>query len=98
MNFWSKFRSGCANLSPGCREAARAQSEALDHPLPPTKRAGLWLHLLICKWCRRYGKQIRFLGAAAHEHTDALTEAVPQTLSVNARERMKQKLQSEKSS
>jgi hypothetical protein len=96
MNFWSKFKTTCANLSPDCRAAGRAQSEALDHPLPRSKRLGLWLHLLICVWCRRYGKQIRFLGSAAHEHQADLTEAVPQKLSATARERIKQKLTSEK--
>ena len=96
MNFWSKLKSGCAALSPDCREASRAQSEALDRPLPLTKRVGVWLHLLICKWCRRYGRQIRFLRAAAHEHPEDLTEAVPQKLSPEARERMKLKLHAEK--
>jgi len=96
MNFWSNLKSGCANLSPDCREASQAQSEALDHPLPRSKRVGLWLHLLICKWCRRYGKQIRFLRVAAHEHHDELTDAVPQKLSPTARERIKRRLQSEK--
>ena len=61
----------------------------LDHPLSPAKRLGLWLHLLICKWCRRYGKQIRFLREAAHEHREELTEAAPQQLSAGARERIK---------
>jgi len=96
MNFWSKLRLGCANLSPDCREASRAQSEALDHSLPPTRRVGVWLHLLICKWCRRYGRQIRFLRMAAHEHHDEFTEAAPQKLSSEARDRMKRKLQAEK--
>jgi len=41
-------------LSPGCREASRLQSEALDQPLSLPQRLGLRLHLLICKWCRRY--------------------------------------------
>jgi hypothetical protein len=96
MNFWNKLKLGCANLSPDCRDASRAQSEALDHPLSPSKRIGLWLHLLICKWCRRYGKQIRFLRVSAHGHHDALAEAVPQKLSPTAREQIKQKLRSEK--
>jgi hypothetical protein len=96
MNFWNQLKSGCADLSVNCREASRAQSEALDHPLPPMKRIGVWLHLLICKWCRRYGRQIRFLHAAAHEHHEELTEAVPQKLSSEARERIRQRLQSEK--
>jgi hypothetical protein len=93
MNLFKKVKSGCAALSPDCREASRAQSEALDHALPPVKRIGLRLHLLLCKWCRRYGKQIRFLRAAAHEHPDELTKAVPQKLSSDARERIKRRLQ-----
>ncbi len=96
MNFWNKVKAGCAALSPDCREASRAQSEALDHSLPLPKRVGVWLHLMICKWCRRYGRQIRFLRAAAHEHPEDLTGAVPQKLSPEARERMKRKLQTGK--
>jgi len=92
MSFWSKIKSGCAALSPNCREAVRAQSEAMDHPLPPTRRLGLRLHLLICKWCRRYSEQIRFLGKAAHEHPDELIEAGPEKLSAEARARIKQEL------
>jgi|ERR1051325_4872904 hypothetical protein len=94
-NFWNRLKSNCAALALNCREAARAQSEALDHSLPASTRAGLWLHLLICKWCRRYGKQIRFLRHSAHEHHEELTAASPQKLSDEARERMKRKLHAE---
>ena len=93
MNFWKKLKSDCAALSLNCREASRAQSEQLDHPLPRATRLGLWLHLLMCKWCRRYGGQIRFLRHAAHEHHEELTDAAPQKLSPAARERIKQRLQ-----
>jgi hypothetical protein len=100
MNFLNKtltaLKSGLSSLSPTCRDASRLQSEALDHPLPPSKRLGLWLHLLICKWCRRYGKQIRFLRQAAHKHPDELTQATLQNLSSEARERIKRRLQNEK--
>jgi hypothetical protein len=96
MKLFERLRSGCAQLSPNCREASRAQSEMLDHPLPPLKRLGLRLHLLICKWCRRYGKQIRFLRAAAHDQPVEFTDAGPQTLSNAARERIKRQLQAKK--
>jgi hypothetical protein len=86
----------CASLLPTCRDAARLQSEALDKKLSLAQRLGLALHLMICKWCRRYGKQIRFLRGAAHDHSENLAEAVPQKLSAEARERIKQRLQSEK--
>jgi hypothetical protein len=47
---------------------------------------------MICKWCRRYGKQVRFLRHAAHEHPESLSDATPQKLSAEARERIKQRL------
>ena len=84
---------GLGALSPSCREASRLQSEALDHPLTLTQRIGLGIHLLLCQWCRRYGRQIRFLHHTAHEHPDQLTEAIPQRLSDDARQRIKEKLQ-----
>jgi len=96
MSVWNKLKSGCAAISPNCREAVRAQSEALDHPLPLARRLGLRLHLLICKWCRRYGGQIRYLREAAHNHQDQLTESAPEKLSGEARERIKQQLRNGK--
>lgn len=85
---------GIADLSPNCREATRLQSEALDHKLPFRKRLGLRIHLMICKWCCRYGKQVRFLRETAREHPDKLSEPAPQKLSDEARERINQRLRS----
>ena len=79
-------------LLPTCRQVSKLQSDLLDRPLSLPKRFGLRLHLLVCKWCRRYGKQIRFLHEAVHEHPDELSQATPQTLSPEARERLKQRL------
>ena len=87
---------GLADLSPGCKTAARLQSEALDRKLSLRQRFGLRVHLLLCKWCRRYGKQITFLRNAAHEHPDEMAEPVPQKLSDEARERIKQRLRASK--
>jgi hypothetical protein len=98
MSFLRTFKENCLTLSLNCREAARAQSEQLEHPLPRIKRIGLWLHLLMCKWCRRYGKQIRFLRQAAHEHQEKLLTASSKQLSDDARERIKRSLQSSKKS
>ena len=86
---------GLADLSPGCRTATRLQSEALDHKLPFRQRLGLRIHLLLCKWCRRYGKQITFLRGAAHEHPEEMAEPAPQKLSDEARERIKRRLKAE---
>jgi hypothetical protein len=90
------IKTGFGALLPACREASRLQSEALDRKLSVPQRFGLSLHLLVCKWCRRYGKQIRFLREAAQEHPENLADAVPQTLSAEARERIKQRLKSDR--
>jgi hypothetical protein len=84
--------AGLLALLPNCREALRLQSDALDRPMPLSKRPGFWVHLLLCKWCRRYGRQIDFLKHAAHDHADQVAEAMPQKLSDAARERIKRSL------
>ena len=95
MELLERIVTALRTLSPNCREASRLQSEALDHPLSRGQRLGLRMHLLLCKWCRRYGKQIRFLRQAVHEHPDEVNEAIPRTLSPEARERLKRSLRSE---
>lgn len=89
------LKKGLRTISPNCREASRLQSEALDHTLPPLQRFGLRVHLLLCKWCRRYGKQIGFLRRAAHEHPDQVAEVTSSTLSPESRERLKRALRDE---
>jgi len=88
--------TGLRVLMPTCREALRLQSKALDRPLPPSRRPGLWAHLLLCKWCRFYGQQIRFLRHAAHKHPEELTEAGSPGLSPEARERIRRKLRTQR--
>ena len=81
-------------LSPNCKEAIRLQSDALDRPLSRLQRIGLRMHLALCVWCSRYGKQINFLRAVARR-CDYEHEA-KQTLSPEARERIKRRLQAER--
>lgn len=87
---------GLAALSPDCRTAVRLQSDALDRPLPWTRRFGLRVHLLLCKWCRRYGRQIAFLQTAAHEHPELLVGPGPHKLSPAARARICEKLREQR--
>lgn len=92
----ANLAKGLREVSPDCREATRLQSNALDGRLSLRQRFGLRVHLMLCKWCRRYGKQIRFLCEAAHEHHEKIVEAAPQKLSPDARERIRGKLRNEK--
>jgi hypothetical protein len=94
--FFDKLMQGAGELSPTCRQATRLQSQALERPLSLRERVGLKIHLVLCRWCKRYGIQIRFLRSAAQkqsEHPETLPE---QSLSPEARGRIKQHLQTEK--
>ena len=82
-------------LSPTCKQVSRLQSQALEGKLSFAQRAGLRMHLMLCKWCRRYAKQIGFMHKSVHDHSDEVAECVPQKLSEEARERIKRKLHQE---
>ncbi len=85
--------SGIRALWPSCRQISRLQSAATPQPLSLGQRIGLKFHLLVCGWCRRYGKQVGFLRAVAHGRDDDETASAPPALSPNARDRMKRFLQ-----
>jgi hypothetical protein len=95
MNVLNNFARWVGELSPSCKEATRLQSLALDRPLRPLESIGLRFHLLFCKWCRAYGKQIRFLRSAAQERASENEPlSSPPALSPEARERIKRNLRS----
>jgi hypothetical protein len=82
--------------TPNCAEMSRLTSLSFEQPPALALRFKMWLHHLICVWCHRYGKQIRFLRQAAQEHPEELTRAVPERLSSEARERLKQSLRGDR--
>jgi hypothetical protein len=81
-------------LSPNCREAIRLQSESLDRPPSLPKSIGLRIHLVLCIWCSRYGRQIKFLRTAAqrYDHDHEPKQILPR----EARERIKRALEAGK--
>jgi hypothetical protein len=81
-----------ADLSPSCKEAARLQSAALDGKLTLRQRLGLRFHLVLCRWCRRYGKQITFLRSAAQQSAEHDEHSPSEVLSPEAHERIKRNL------
>ncbi|ESK57060.1 zf-HC2 domain-containing protein [Acinetobacter tjernbergiae] len=44
-----------------CRQATQLLSEKQDRQLVLREQSNLQLHLLVCRSCRRYGKQIKTL-------------------------------------
>lgn len=84
-------------LSPNCRETSRLQAEQLDRPLSRFQRFGLQIHLLLCRWCRRYGTQLRFLRRVAREPEPRNSHADNVSLSPEARERLKRAMREHES-
>lgn len=75
-----------------CRDVTRLISESMDRTLPVGKRIGVRLHLLICRFCARYERQlllirdtVRRIAAAEGEPSGLATES----LSAEARERIR---------
>jgi hypothetical protein len=84
------FPTARALLFPTCREMSRHSSRCLDEPLPFFQRFGVILHLVFCRLCRRYRRQIRWLGTAAGR--PAASAPGSPRLSEACRERLKQSL------
>ncbi len=51
-----------------CKEATRLVSEGLDHQLPFWRRLGLRLHVVMCRGCSRYTRQIKALNRLVSDH------------------------------
>jgi len=50
-----------------CRQATQLLSERLDRPLLFREQTNLQIHLLACRSCRRYGKQVKALSQLSKE-------------------------------
>jgi len=54
-------------MMPSCREVSRAVASGELEQSGLWKRLGARLHLLMCRHCRRYARQIRAIGEATRE-------------------------------
>ena len=78
-----------------CKDVTRLVSESMDRSLPLGKRIGVRLHLLICRFCARYERQlllirdtVRHLAATVETPGESFGE----TLSEDARERIRESI------
>ena len=72
-----------------CEEASRLISESLDRELPLGTRIALRIHLLMCKLCPRFLRQMLFLKEASDPYQKEIEGDPSYSLSINARERIK---------
>ncbi|HSH96377.1 MAG TPA: hypothetical protein VK968_19675 [Roseimicrobium sp.] len=79
-------------ITPDCAEMSRLSSKGLDQPLGFRMWLRMRLHFIICVWCRRYYKQLRFMHHAAPGLHDHGPEGTRVGLSADAKKRLKESL------
>lgn len=75
---------------PSCRDVAERLSREQDEAAPGRRTLALRIHLLMCGYCRRYGRQLAWLRINLHR---ALACAANARLSPEARERIRARLE-----
>ncbi len=84
-----------------CKEAAGLLSESLDRKLPLGQRIALRMHLLFCRFCRRFSRQVLFLRGAGSQVRDEKWEEkspISDSLSVGAKEKIEHALKTQSKS
>ncbi len=56
-----------AQMMFSCKEASRHVCEAMDRRLPLKQRLMIQIHLAMCRFCRRYFRQMRSLRGLASD-------------------------------
>ena len=76
-----------------CKEVSRKVSESMDRSLPLPQRMMIRFHFAMCKYCARSQKQLLIIRQALQaEETLPAGDGVSESLSQDARERLKQLL------
>ncbi len=76
-----------------CKEVTQMVSESMDRDLPRYQRIGIWIHLMMCKFCSRYRQQLMSLRKVLRSQALHDENNEPHAkLSPEARERIKKSL------
>jgi hypothetical protein len=81
-----------ARNTPSCKEVVQLVSNSMEQPLSLRKWTSLQFHFLICKWCFRYQKQLRFIRNILGRYPERVGENAPGALSEETKERIKKAL------
>jgi len=81
------------NHTPNCAEMSRLASQSFEQPLSIRTRFKMRLHYLICVWCKRYLKHLKFLHVAAPRLDEQANLPAARGLSADAKRRMVRRLQ-----
>lgn len=80
-------------IGPSCKDVAALVSQSLDTRLALRRRIGVRLHLLMCVYCRRYERELRWLRQALDR---VRRDAAAGRLDESARKRIERELREER--
>jgi hypothetical protein len=75
-----------------CKETARLLSESRDRKLSPRERIGLRMHVLMCRMCKVYARQLATLSRICHAAAERAPECCPGELGESRKQRIKDAL------
>ncbi len=75
-----------------CKEASQLASDVQERPLSLTEKFNAYIHLLMCKHCFNFNKQLKFMRKAAASANDKISMKPDAGMNDNARERIRQQL------
>lgn len=80
------------NHTPNCAEMSRLASRSFEQPTSRQVRFRMRLHYLICVWCERYAKQLKFLHRLAPRFPEQLETVSRPPLSPETKQAMVHRL------
>ena len=75
-----------------CKDVTQLASESLDRKLTWMERIGLRFHLMMCKLCTRYVRQLKFMHQACSGMDQIQGKGSGDRLSEDARDRIRKQL------
>ena len=79
-------------FTPTCPEVIRILSLGMDEELPLITRLKLRVHYLMCSFCERYAKQLKYMRTVAREFPEKIGGVSDAKLSTEAKESLKEAL------
>jgi hypothetical protein len=79
-------------FTPTCPEVVRILSLGMDKQLSLMMRMKLRIHYLMCSFCERYMKQLKYIRQVSGEFPDKIGEISDATLPAEAKQRLKEAL------
>ena len=79
-------------FTPTCPEVVRILSLGMDKQLSLTMRVKLRVHYLMCSFCERYMKQLKYIRQVSREFPEKIGEVSDAKLPAEAKQRLKEAL------